>query len=166
VSEVAKINRCTDPTVGRFLLGYELDALSSPQVDLFERHLLACPHCREELTVFSPVASAMRRTGLPLLRAAERRQRSARRVPVLSMLWRPVAVSAAVLAAVVLFRFGPWWPAEQPLPQRSITFALTVPQDHVSNPDLPRSGFGLSGTEGSGEMAVFRYELTAGQGNG
>jgi hypothetical protein len=158
-------DRCTDPTVGRFLLAYELDALTEAQVDLFERHLLACQHCRKEVLAFSPAASELRRAGLPLVKAARSRARSRTRAPAFRWLWRPAAVSVAALAAILLLRSGLWEPTQKTLPQQSITFALNVPADGATNPDPARSGFGFSASETGRGQGVFRFDLTAGHGS-
>lgn len=163
--EMASLDRCTDPTVGHFLFAYELDALTQAQVDLFERHLLVCAHCRKEVLVLSPAASELRRTGLPLVKAARSRARSRSRVPAFRWLWRPAAVSAAALAAILLLRSSFWGPTQEHLPQQSITFALDVPASTVANPDPARSGFGFSASENGQGQAVFRFDLAAGQGS-
>ncbi len=163
--EMVRRDRCTDPMVGHFLLAYELDALTQAQVDLFERHLLACEHCRGEVVSFSPAASELRRTGLPLVRAARSRARSRSRTPAFRWLWKPAAVSVAALAAILFLRSSLWGPAHKPLPQQSITFALNVPAESVTNPDPARSGFRLSAVEGREGRGVFRFDLSAGHGS-
>jgi hypothetical protein len=160
---VGAIDRCTDPTVGRFLLSYELGGLNSAQVDLFERHLLACPSCSKEVVAFSGAASMMRRSGVLLLRAATARRPRTRRVPALRLLWRPAALCAVLLAVVALLRLGPFAPGDRPPAQRSITYALAVPSRDTLDPGLRRSGFGLSGPAAVRGVAVFRYEMLAGE---
>lgn len=163
---MAKLDRCTDRTVGHFLLAYELDALSPAQVDLFERHLLACPHCRKELVAFAPGAGDLRRTGLLLVGAASSRARTRARVPRLRWLWKPAAVSVVALTAIVLLRSGFRGPAGTSAPQQSFTFTLNVPPSSAgTNPDPAGSGFGFSASESAEDQGVFRFDLSAGRGS-
>jgi hypothetical protein len=84
--------------------GYALDALDADEVDAFERHLILCPDCEEELEPLRIAVAALAFAGeLPPPRAALRR-----RVVVPRLRRRRAAplASAAVLAACAALVIG------------------------------------------------------------
>lgn len=70
---------------------------------------------------------------------------------------------AVLLAVIALLRLGFFASGDRPPPQRSITYALAVPSRDALDPGLRRSGFGLSGPAVVHGVAVFRYEMVAGE---
>ncbi len=53
-------NKCTDPAVGVLLHAYELDALPEAEAERFERHLLACQYCYDEVVRFTNESRLLR----------------------------------------------------------------------------------------------------------
>ena len=51
---------CTDPAVGALLHAYELDALPEPEAEQFEKHLLTCRYCYDEVARFADESKLLR----------------------------------------------------------------------------------------------------------
>lgn len=50
---------CTDPRIGVLLHAYELHALSEDETERFERHLLKCDYCFEQVQAFASAATVL-----------------------------------------------------------------------------------------------------------
>lgn len=58
--DLAIVAACTDLAVGALLHAYELGALSEQEAQQFERHLMECEHCLEEVRSFEETSRFLR----------------------------------------------------------------------------------------------------------
>ncbi len=99
------IKKCTNQRVGALLHGYELQILTSREVEDFELHLMECEMCRNEVAILSASAEFIRTS--PESRkfvdiVLENQVRSRTRINrIVSQLW-PTNISAILRPAVLL----------------------------------------------------------------
>jgi tetratricopeptide (TPR) repeat protein len=110
---VNEIKHCINESAGCLLALYSLDTLTRRETKYFERHLMECGYCREQLEQVIPVATVLRQDrARQLARLAEEkagRHQSTTIVPLvlraLHRIWRfqvlvPVAGALVVLALI------------------------------------------------------------------
>ncbi|HEX7344445.1 MAG TPA: zf-HC2 domain-containing protein, partial [bacterium] len=130
---------CTNKEIGRLITLYELDQLSEKDRRRFEEHLLACPHCLQELQEMLPLISTMRDSRVEIRQTLagegmsfaeeeealleKSRDRAGESLiesfygmikRLLTDVRRPVVWAPAAVVALILIFMLPWGPSPNP----------------------------------------------------
>jgi anti-sigma factor RsiW len=111
------MKNCTDPAIGKYLHAYELHLLTVAEAEQFERHMLTCQSCFEEVRSLRPYSMALSDPNLPQQMAeapppdestdAGWRERIRRTLwPDRALPLRPAFSYAAMVAVVLVLLLG------------------------------------------------------------